>query len=159
MRRRSCIAANLRVDLIEIVVLHVIVSLVDPENFSQQIGTALLHAVAALILQCRVGHGKQQCIVLCPVSQNGLDGNAVFGNGVLDFQGAYVCLDHLLPKIIEVGRQHLVHVLHVDLYLEIMLHIVIDHLQQIYQRAGVIIGAVDGGHLLIYASALMRNFQ
>ena len=138
--------------------LHVIVSFIDPENFPQQIGTALRHGVAALILQCRVGHGKQQCIVLCPASQNRLDGNAVFGNGVLNFQGAYVCLDHFLPKIIEVGRQHLIHVLHVDLHLEIMLHIVINHLQQIYQRAGVIIGAVYSGHLLIYASTLMRHF-
>ena len=59
LRRCSRIAANLRVDLIEIVMLHVIISFVDPENFTQQIGTALLHAIAALILQCRVGHGEQ----------------------------------------------------------------------------------------------------
>ena len=139
--------------------LHIVISLVDPENSPQQIGAAVFYCISSFILQSCVRHGKQQSIILSPASQNRLNWNAILWDGVLNFQWSYVCLNYFLSKLVEVRGQYLIDVLHIYLHLKIMLHIVIDHLQQIYQRAGVIIGAVDGGHLFIYASALMRHFQ
>ena len=159
LRCSPCIAANLRIDLIEIVVLHIVISLVDPENSPQQIGTAVFYCISSFILQSCVRHSKQQSIVLSPASQNRLNWNSILWDRVLNFQRSYVCLNYFLTKLVEMRGQYLIDVLHIYLHLKIMLHIVIDHLQQIYESTGIIMGTVDCGHLIVNAFALISDLQ
>ena len=139
--------------------LYIVISLVDPENLLQQIGTAVFHCISSFILQSCVRHGKQQSIILSPASQNRLNWNAILWDGVLNFQRSYVCLNYFLSKLVEVRGQYLIDVLHIYLHLKIMLHIVIDHLQQIYESTGVIIGTVNCGHLIVNTFALISDLQ
>ena len=139
--------------------LYIVISLVDPENLLQQIGTAVFHCISSFILQSCVRHGKQQSIILSPASQNRLNWNAILWDGVLNSHRSYVCLNYFLSKLVEVRGQYLIDVLLIYLHLKIMLHIVIDHLQQIYESTGVIIGTVNCGHLIVNAFALIGDLQ
>ena len=50
LRCSPCIAANLRIYFIEIVMLYIVISLVDPENSPQQIGAAVFYCYYSLSL-------------------------------------------------------------------------------------------------------------
>ena len=55
--------------------------------------------------------------------------------------------------------EHFPDVVHVDLHLKIMLDVVIYHLQQVDERARVVICAVDSSHFVIHTVRLMRDLE
>ena len=50
----------------------------------------------------------------------------------------------------QVRCEHFPDIVHVDLHLEIMLDVMIHHLQQVDERARVVICAVDSSHFVIH---------
>ena len=153
------IPPNLLVNLVQIVRLNTVVPLLDPEHFAQQVAPAGVQIVCPPILKGRASHGRKLGVVLQPLVQDCLNRHPVFRNRILDFQGADVCLHHFLAKIVKVGRQHCVDLPHIDLKLEKMFYVVIDHLQQFNQRLCIIIGAVNCRHFVIDAVPLAGHFQ
>ena len=153
------IPPDLLVDLIQKFMLNIVVALLDPEYLAQQVAPAGVQITPTSVLKGSVGHGGQQGVVLQPAGQYFLDRYPIFGDGVLDFQWADVCFHHFLAKIIEVGGKNRIDLLHIDLQLEKMLYIVVDHLQQFNQRLRVIIGTVNCRHSIIDAGSLAGHLQ
>ena len=130
--RSSGITTNLPVDFVQILVLYTVVLVLDPEHLLQQIRAAGFQRCSAAVLQCGIGQSHQCTFIFRPIRQISLDVHTIFGHRILDLERSDICLHHSLSKVIEVRGKHLIDFVHFHLFLEEMLHIMVDHLQQFY---------------------------
>ena len=156
---RAGIPPHLTVDFVQIIPFQALIALFDPIDFGQEITPACIDGRPSLILKRSIGDAVENCIIFNPAVQDDQDRDFVLGDRILDLQRPDVGLHDLLAEVIKVRCKDLVHILKLYLKLEIVPDIMIDHLQQFYQRLRIIIGVIDCRHPLVGICSLVRNLQ